>query len=117
MLSPSLHRAECTGRRSWQTCALGRNEMDPPLCGSTAMSPNVFQSRELMEPQEASPMKHEMSVLGIAMAQRVFHALGVCPRISTSGMLVSLRHAVRASRWPRPRNAALGKQEAVPEGV
>ncbi len=51
-------------------------------------------------------MKHEMSVLGIAMAQRVFHALGVCPRISTSGMLVSLRHAVRASRWPRPWNAA-----------
>ena len=31
--------------------------------------------------------------------------LGDCPRISTSGMWVSLRHAVRASRWPHPRNA------------
>jgi 4-amino-4-deoxy-L-arabinose transferase-like glycosyltransferase len=26
----------------------GRNEMDPPLCGSTAMSQNEFKSRELM---------------------------------------------------------------------
>jgi len=39
------------------------------------MSLNEFQSRELIEPQEASPMKHEMSVVVIAMAQRVFHAL------------------------------------------
>ena len=31
--------------------------------------------------------------------------LGVCLRISTSGMLLSLQHAVRASRWPRPRQA------------
>ena len=27
---------------------LGRNEMDPPLCGSTAMSHNEFKIRELM---------------------------------------------------------------------
>jgi hypothetical protein len=33
-------------------------------------------------------------------------SLGDCPRMSTSGMLGSLRHAIRASRWPRPRNAA-----------
>ena len=26
----------------------GRNEMDPPLCGSTAMSHNEFTIRELM---------------------------------------------------------------------
>ena len=32
--------------------------------------------------------------------------LGACPRMSTSDMLVSLRHAIRASRWPRPRPAA-----------
>jgi hypothetical protein len=31
--------------------------------------------------------------------------LGVCLRISTSGMLLSLQHAIRASRWPHPRPA------------
>jgi methyl-accepting chemotaxis protein len=35
----------------------------------------------------------------------LIQALGDCPRISTSGMWVSLRHAIRASRWPHPRNA------------
>src|SRR5262249_61822135 len=55
----------------------GRNERAPPLCGSTAMSHNAFQSREPIEPQEASPMKHEMHVLGIAIAKRVFHAVGM----------------------------------------
>jgi hypothetical protein len=40
------------------------NDMDPPLCGSTVMSHNEFQSSEPIEPQEASPMKHEMYVLG-----------------------------------------------------
>jgi hypothetical protein len=44
---------------------LGRNEMDPPLCGSTAMSHNAFTISEPIEPQEASPMKHEIHVLGI----------------------------------------------------
>ena len=34
--------------------------MDPPLCGSTAMRHNEFTIREPIEPQEASPMKHEM---------------------------------------------------------
>src|SRR6266478_1332980 len=55
----------------------GRNEMDPPLCGSTAISHNEFKIREPMEPQEASPMKQEMSVLGIDIAKRVFHAIGM----------------------------------------
>ena len=58
----------------------GRNEMDPPLCGSTAMSHNAFQSSEPMEPQEASPMKQEMHVLGIDIAKRVFHAVGMDDR-------------------------------------
>src|SRR6516165_8233880 len=58
----------------------GRNEMDLPLCGSTAMSHNEFQSSAPMEPQEASPMKHEMHVLGIAIAKRVFHAVGMDDR-------------------------------------
>src|SRR6266850_5050557 len=58
-----------------QSC--GSNEMDPPLCGSTAMSHNEFQSSEPMEPQEASPMKQEMNVLGIDIAKHVFHAVGM----------------------------------------
>ena len=34
---------------SWGwTAVIGRNEMDPPLCGSTAMSHKEFQSSELM---------------------------------------------------------------------
>src|SRR5439155_21396452 len=55
----------------------GRNEMDPPLCGTTAMSHNEFTISEPIEPQEASPMKHEMTVLGIDMAKRVLHAAGM----------------------------------------
>ena len=58
----------------------GRNEMDPPLCGSTAMSHNEFRSSEPIEPQEASSMKHDMHVLGIDIAKRVFHAVGMDDR-------------------------------------
>src|SRR5262249_55907274 len=57
-----------------------RNEMDPLLCGSTSMSHNEFTIREPIEPQEASPMKHEMHVLGIDIAKRVFHAVGMDDR-------------------------------------
>ena len=57
---------------------LGRNEMDPPLCGSTAMSHNEFKKIGApIEPQEASPMKQEMNVLGIDIAKHVFHAVGM----------------------------------------
>src|SRR4029453_17618498 len=55
----------------------GRNEMDPPLCGSTTMSHNEFQISEPIKPQEASPMKQEMHVLGIDIAKRIFHAVGM----------------------------------------
>jgi len=41
------------------------------------MSHNAFTIREPIEPQEASPMQQEMSVLGIDIATRVFHALGM----------------------------------------
>ena len=58
----------------------GRNEMDPPLCGSTSMSHNEFTISEPIEPQEASPMKQEMNVLGIDIAKRVFHAVGMDDR-------------------------------------
>jgi len=52
--------------------------MDPPLCGSTAMSHNEFKKiSEPIEPQEASPMKPAMNVLGIDIAKHVFHAVGM----------------------------------------
>src|SRR6266481_386712 len=54
--------------------------MDPPLCRSTSMSHNKFTIREPIEPQEASPMKQEMHVLGIDIAKRVFHAVGMDDR-------------------------------------
>jgi hypothetical protein len=60
--------------------------MDPPLCGSTSMSHNAFTIREPIEPQEASPMQHEMHVLGIDIAKRVFHLVGMDDR----GKIVSL---------------------------
>jgi transposase len=44
------------------------------------MSHNEFQSSEPMEPQEASPMKQEMHVLGIDIAKHVFHAVGMDDR-------------------------------------
>ena len=54
--------------------------MDPPLCGSTAMSHKEFTIREPIEPQEASPMKPAMSLRGIDIAKRVFHAVGMDER-------------------------------------
>jgi hypothetical protein len=44
------------------------------------MSHNKFTIREPIEPQEASPMKQEMHVLGIDIAKRVFHAVGMDDR-------------------------------------
>ena len=41
------------------------------------MSHNEFQISEPIEPQEASPMKQEMTVLGIDLAKHVFHAVGM----------------------------------------
>src|SRR6266446_97801 len=56
----------------------GRNEMDPPLCGSTAMSHKEFKKiSEPIEPQEASPMQPAINVLGIAMTKHVLHAVGM----------------------------------------
>src|SRR6266849_6796648 len=50
--------------------------MDPPLCGSTSMSHNEFTISEPIEPQEASPMKHEMHdrVWGVSSSGTDFHA-------------------------------------------
>ena len=44
------------------------------------MSHNAFQSSEPIEPQEASPLKHERHVPGIDIAKRVFHAVGMDDR-------------------------------------
>src|SRR5215831_8786868 len=47
-----------------------------PLCGSAAMSQNDFTTSEIIEPQEASPMK-KLSVVGIDIAKQVFHFVGM----------------------------------------
>jgi len=59
---------------------MGINEMDPLLCGSASMSHNECTIRAPIEPQEASLMQPAMSVLGIDMAKRVFHAVGMDER-------------------------------------
>ena len=41
------------------------------------MSQNEFKTGESIDPQEASRMKREMSVLGIDIAKRVFHTVGM----------------------------------------
>jgi|SRR5215510_1580884 len=65
------------GLGSVERLRLGRNEMDPPLCGSPSLRHNEFTISEPIEPQEASSIKQEMHVLGIDIAKRVFHAVGV----------------------------------------
>jgi transposase len=44
------------------------------------MSQNDFKTSETIQPQEASPVKHHMSVLGIDIAQRLFHVVGMNER-------------------------------------
>src|SRR5215468_2810608 len=55
--------------------------MDPPLCGPTAMSHNEFTIRKPIEPQEASPMKHEMNGLPCKFLARGSHVhVSGCPQ-------------------------------------
>src|SRR6266487_386740 len=70
--------------------------MDPPLCGSTAISHNAFQISEPIEPQEASPMQQELNVLGIAIAKHVLHAVGMDER----GTVVSRKRFSRHDLLP-----------------
>jgi hypothetical protein len=49
----------------------------PPLCGSALLSQNDFKTGETIQPQEASSVKHPISVLGIDIAKRVFHVVGM----------------------------------------
>ena len=52
-------------------------EWTRPLCGPACMSHNEFKICEPIEQEEASPMKQEITVLGIDLAKRVFHAVGM----------------------------------------
>ena len=73
-----------------------------PLCGSTSMSHNGCKSRELIEPQEASPLKPAMHVLGIDLAKRVLHVGGMDER-GKSGLRQRLsRHALIPCRAQLP---------------
>src|SRR5882672_4463456 len=51
-----------------------------PLCGPASMSQNDVKTSETIPPQEASPVKHHISVLGIDIAKRVFHVVGMDER-------------------------------------
>ena len=51
-----------------------------PLCGPASMSQNDCKTSETIPPQEASPVKHHISVLGIDIAKRVLHVVGMDER-------------------------------------
>src|SRR5262249_10849507 len=51
-----------------------------PLCGAASMSQNDFKTSETIQPQEASPVKHPISVLGIDIAKQVFPVVGMHER-------------------------------------
>jgi len=60
------------------------------------MSQNDFKTSETMQPQEASPVKHQMSVLGIAIAKRLFHIVGMHER----GQIVLRKRLARNALMP-----------------
>ena len=67
-----------------------------PLCGPAAMSQNDFTTSETMQPQEASPVKHPMSVLGIDLAKRIFPVVGMNER----GQIVLRKRLARNALLP-----------------
>ena len=67
-----------------------------PLCGSAAMSQNDFKTSETIQPQEASPVNHHLSVLGIDLAKRVFHLVGMHER----GQIVLRKRLPRHALMP-----------------
>src|SRR2546430_11410363 len=67
-----------------------------PLCGPAAMSQNDFKTSETIQPQEASPMKHHISVLGIDIAKRIFHVVGMNER----GQIVLRKRLARNALMP-----------------
>ena len=69
-----------------------------PCADRTSMSHNECTIPEPIEPQEAGPMKPEMHVLGIDIAKRVFHAVGMDDR----GNIVYRKRLSRHELMPRP---------------
>ena len=60
------------------------------------MSQNDFTTSETMQPQEASPVKHHISVLGIDIAKRLFHVVGMNER----GQIVLRKRLARNALMP-----------------
>jgi hypothetical protein len=60
------------------------------------MSHQEFKISEPIESQEASPMQEELSVFGIAMAQRVLHAVGM----DATGKIVLRQRVSRHALMP-----------------
>jgi transposase len=60
------------------------------------MSQNDFKTSETIQPQEASPMKHQISVLGIDIAKRLFHVVGMNER----GQIVLRKRLARNALMP-----------------
>ena len=73
-----------------------------PLCGPAAMSQNDFKTGETMQPQEASPVKHPMSVRGIDIAKRSFPVVGMDER----GQIVLRKRLSRHDLRPCIRHTA-----------
>src|SRR5437899_3033438 len=67
-----------------------------PLCGPASMSQNDFQTCETIQPQEASPMNQHVSVLGLDIAKRVFHVVGMNER----GQIVLRKRLSRQALMP-----------------
>ena len=59
------------------------------------MSQNDFTTSETMQPQEASPVK-QISVLGIDIAKRLFHVVGMHER----GQIVLRKRLARHAVMP-----------------
>ena len=78
------------------------------------MSHNEFQSSEPIEPQEASPMKQEMNVLGIDIAKHVFHAVGM----DETGKVVFRKRVSRHDLMPPGGpSRTTGHGRPVPRGM
>ena len=70
--------------------------MDPPPVRIGFNEPNDFKTSETIQPQEASPVKHHTSVLGIDIAKRIFHVVGMDER----GQIVLRKRVSRHDLMP-----------------
>src|SRR5256712_13270996 len=96
--------------------------MAPPLCGSTAMSHNEFKKiREPIEPQEVSPMKQEITVLGIDLAKHVLHAVGMDntgkivfrKRVSRHDLMPCIARSIRRFLRPNGTLSIIGESSTI----